>query len=55
MQMKNNKVAKPDGLPAEILKAFNLVVTPQLKSLFDVIWEKGDVPQDFRDAVIVNI
>lgn len=54
-QLKNNKAAGSDGIPAEILKSASSEIIPYLKTLFDLIWEQEHVPQDFQDALIVNI
>lgn len=54
-EMKNNKSAGNDGIPAEILKCLVPEIVPHLKVLFDKIWSHEQVPQDFRDALIVNI
>ena len=54
-QLKNNKSAGCDAIPAEIYKCASEKLIGHLKALFDVIWESGEVPQDFRNANIVNI
>ena len=54
-QLKNNKSAGCDAIPAEIYKCASKELIGHLKALFDVIWESGEVPQDFCNANIVNI
>lgn len=54
-QMKNNKAVGIDGIVAEILKTLDSEITPHLKSLFNLIWEREELPHDFGDAITVNI
>jgi len=44
-----------DGLPAEVFKAGSLNLITMLTHLFQNIWNKRSVPQEFRDALIVHI
>lgn len=48
--LKNNKATSPDGIPTEILKEGG----PELLCRQEV-WEKGELPSELRDAVIVTI
>ena len=52
--MKSNKAPGPDGIPAEIWKSSE-ALAEQLHNLLAYIWEKEDVPQQFKDANIVTI
>ena len=53
-QMASSKAPGIDGLPAEVFKAGSLNLT-MLTHLFQNIWNKRSVPQEFRDALIVHI
>ena len=44
--MKNRKVAGPDGIPAEALKADVNTSVEMMYSLFERIWEKEDIPAE---------
>ena len=53
--MKSNKAPGPDGIPAEICKSSEALAEQLLHNLLAHIWEKEDVPQQFKDANIVTI
>ena len=53
--MKSNKAPGPDGIPAEIWKSSEALLAEQLHKLLAHIWEKEDVPQQFKDANVVTI
>jgi hypothetical protein len=54
-RLKNRKAPGIDTIPAEALKAGGELIVSQLKSLYATVWNKTDVPQDFKDAIIVPI
>ena len=51
---KFNKAPGPDGIPADIWKSSE-ALAEQLHKLLAHIWEKEDVPQQFKDANVVTI
>jgi len=53
--MASGKAPGIDGLPAEVFKADGLNLITKLTHLFQNIWNKRSVPQEFRDALIVHI
>jgi len=53
-QMASSKAPGVDGLPADVFKAGSQNLT-MLTHLFQNIWNKRSVPQEFRDALIVHI
>ena len=53
MQLKVGKSPGIDGIPAEVYQHKGQVVLDKLQDLFTNCWEKGTLPQDLRDAVIV--
>lgn len=53
--LKNNKSPGNDGIPAEVFKTANSLLAPHLHNIFLNIWEKAEVPSDFKDALIVTI
>ncbi len=53
--LKNNKVAGPDGIPAEILKEGGLELLYHIHALLLKVWEKEKLPSELRDALIVTI
>ena len=54
MQLKVSKSAGIDGIPAEVYQHRDETVFDKLQDLFTNCWEKGTLPQDFWDAVIVS-
>ena len=54
MQLKVGKSPGIDGIPAEVYQHGG-VVLDKLQDLFTNCWEKGTLPQDIRDAVIVSL
>ena len=50
--MKYGKVAGPDGIPAEALKADVNTSVEMLYSLFEEIWEKEEIPAEWKGYLI---
>nr|XP_042715179.1 uncharacterized protein LOC103306540 [Chrysemys picta bellii] len=55
MQMKNNKAAGLDGIPAEIFKNGGPELIHQLYLLILKIWIKEEIPGEMRDALMVTL
>jgi len=53
--LKNNKSAGLDGITAELLKHGKEVVVDELTNLFNLIWEREEVPADWRHGVIITL
>lgn len=53
--MHDGKANGVDGIPAEVLKRGGESVIRHLTELFTLCWERGTLPQDFKDARIVSI
>lgn len=53
--LRNNKAAGPDCLPAEVLKYGGEAVVESLHELFSVIWRRGIVPRQWKNANIISI
>lgn len=54
-QLKSNKAAGEDGLPAEIYKCGGGVLRETLHQLFSMIWEQETLPADLKNALIVTV
>ncbi|GFN92963.1 hypothetical protein PoB_001946900 [Plakobranchus ocellatus] len=54
-QFKSRKAAGVDSIPPEIWKDGGPTLHIALHNLLVCCWEKGKLPQDFRDAVIITI
>ena len=54
-QQKSGKAAGPDSIPPEALKQAEDVNSEALHMLFNDIWEKEDIPNDWREGYIVKI
>ncbi|KAI0235174.1 hypothetical protein LSAT2_014355 [Lamellibrachia satsuma] len=52
--MKNGKVAGPDGIPAEALKADVNTSVEMLYCLFE-IWEKEEIPAEWKEGYLIKI
>jgi len=52
-QMSSGKALGSDAIPAEVYKAGGPVFLQKLTQLFQLIWNEGKVPQQFKDATIV--
>ena len=55
IQLKVGKSPGIDGIPAEVYQQRGEAVLNKLQDLFTNCWEKGTLPQDLRDAVIVSL
>eukprot|EP00061_Rhincodon_typus_P014774 g42057.t1 len=53
-QLKNNKAAGADGIPAEALKCRNKELLLQLCSLTCLIWKEESIPGQLRDATVLE-
>ena len=54
MQLKVGKSPGIDGILAEVYQIGEEAELDKLQDLFTNCWEKGTLPQDLRDAVIVS-
>ena len=52
---KSGKAPGLDGIPADIFKYGGAEQRDQLLSLYNACLDKGELPQDFKDALIVTI
>ena len=52
--MKNGKVAGPDGIPAEALKA-DVTTSVEMYSLFEETWEKEEIPAEWNEGYLIKI
>ena len=54
-QLQAGKAPGSDGIPPEIYKTGGLALSTNLTDLFRLCWEKGELPQDFKDANIIHL
>ena len=54
-QLTSGKAAGKDGIPPDIYKHGGIALAEELLKLFKLIWEEGQVPQDFKDADLVHL
>ncbi|CAI9719175.1 Hypothetical predicted protein [Octopus vulgaris] len=54
-KMSTGKAPGSDAIPAEVFKSGGPTMISQLTSLFQSMWDREQLPQDFRDATIVHI
>ena len=55
IDLKNNKSAGPDGIPAEVFKHGGHHLTHRLHQFIHRAWTTGKLPQQWKDATIVTI
>ena len=55
MQLKVEKSPGLDGIPAEVYQHGEEAVLDKLQDMFTNCWERGTLPKDLRDAVIVSL
>ncbi|BHF58922.1 hypothetical protein SprV_0100187700 [Sparganum proliferum] len=54
-QLSSPKAPGKDAIPAEIYKHGGPKFMDHLTALFQEMWRQGEVPQDFKDAIIVHL
>ena len=54
-KLKNNKATGPDSIPAEALKADLEKTIDLLYPLFSNIWEKEEVPKEWKESYIIKL
>lgn len=52
-RLNNGKAPGSDAIPSEILKYGGSSITRLVTSLLQNIWETGEVPQDFKNAMVL--
>ena len=55
MTLRNGKAEGPDGIPAEAIKVDIETTTSVLRSLFSKIWEKEEVPAQWREGIVIKL
>ena len=55
MTLKSGKAAGPDEIPAEAIKADIETAVQLLYSLFSKIWEKEEVPAQWKEGIIIKL
>ena len=53
--LRNGKTAGPDSIPAEALKAGKETSVDMLHALVTKIWEKEDVPEQWKEGLVIKI
>ena len=54
-KMKNGKATGEDGIPSEIFKALDDVGVTWLRRIFNIAWDEGRIPDDWRRAIVCPI
>ena len=54
-QTRSGKSPGADGIPSDVLKHGGQTVANHLLNLYNLCWEQEQLPQDFKDALIVTI
>ena len=53
--LKNGKAAGPDDIPAEAIKADLETATQMLHSLFSKIWEREEIPAEWKEGILIKL
>ena len=53
--LSSGKAPGTDAIPAEVYKAGELPMAEKLTELFQYMWRKEAIPQDFKDASIIHV
>ena len=53
--LSSSKAPGAGAIPAEVYKAGRLPMAEKLKELFQCMWRKEAIPQDFKDASIIHL
>lgn len=54
-KLKTHKAPDVDGIPAEVYQPGGGPLLEKIKSLFQVCWQRGEVPNDLWNAIIVSL
>ncbi|VDL96248.1 unnamed protein product [Schistocephalus solidus] len=54
-QIFSGKTPGSDAIPPEVYKQGGTLLMAELTTLFQEMWRQGQVPQDFKDAIIVQL
>ncbi|BHF69140.1 hypothetical protein SprV_0301218200 [Sparganum proliferum] len=54
-QLSSGKAPGSDAIPAEVYKHGGPQLMDHLTALFQEMWRQGEVPQDFKDEIIVQL
>ena len=54
-QMSSAKAPGEDGIPPEVCKYGGDELAAELTRLFKELWAEGEIKQDFKDALIINL
>ena len=55
MTLRSRKAAEPDEIPAEAIKADIETAANMLNSLFSKIWEKEEIPVQWKEGIIFKL
>ena len=55
MTLRSGKAAGPDEIPAEAIKADIETAVQMLYSLFSKIWEKEEVPAQWKEGILIKL
>ena len=54
-QIKSNKAAGPDHIPAQAFKADVSTLVDILDTLFTKIWNEEDIPRDWKKGILIKL
>ncbi|VDL89319.1 unnamed protein product [Schistocephalus solidus] len=54
-QISGGRAPRSDVIPPEVYKVGGLLLLAGLTTLFQELWHQGQVPQGFKDAIIIHL
>jgi len=54
-KLKHHKSLSTDQIPAELIKIGGITVHSEIFKLFNTIWNKDELPQRWKESIIVSI
>ena len=54
-KLKSNKAPGPDGISSDLFSLLDDTNTDRLLEFYNAIWDKGEVPDEWKEAIVISI